>query len=91
MISHVVRLIATAASQPSISRPPSRSGVIGLPNPLKVPGVVNFGTPEKAQVTELTGRIEIDPQVEWGVVPIEGAVMANRTVLTNDGRHDLLV
>lgn len=85
MMSHTVRLVATPVSQQSPSRPPSRGGVINLPNPFKVLRATHFGAPEVVEVTELAGRVEVDTQIELGVVLIEGTIIANRTVLTNDG------
>lgn len=90
MVSHTVRLIATDALRPSLSRHPSRGGVIGLPNPLKVLNLATHSeVPEKAESTESVGRIEVDVQVELGVVPLEGTIIANRTILTNDERRTI--
>jgi len=86
MISHTVRLVATPAPQQALSRPPSRSGIISLPNPFKALRT-HLGTPNAVGITELVGRIEVDPQVEMGVVPVEGTITSNRTTLTNDGRR----
>jgi len=86
MISHVVRLVATPAQHQALSRPPSRGGIISLPNPFKALRT-HLGTPNTVGITELAGRIEVDPQVEMGVVPVEGTITSNRTILTNDGRR----
>ena len=48
-----------------------------------------MGAPNTAGITELVGRIEVDPQVEIGVVPLEDTIVANRTVLANDGRRTI--
>ena len=85
MISQTVRLVSTAALRPSLSRPPSRGGIIGLPNPLKALMVTHSGVTDKPVVTESTGRIEVDGQVERGLVLVEGTIIANRTIPTNDG------
>jgi hypothetical protein len=89
MVSHTIRLIATALLRPPHSRTTSRSGVIGLPNPLKVLGVTHSEVPDKAESPESVGRIEVDGQAELGVVPLEGTIMANRTVLTNNERRTI--
>jgi len=47
----------------------------------------HLGARDAVEITELVGRIEVDAQVELGVVPVEGTIIANRTVLTNDGRR----
>ena len=86
-MSHTVRLVATPVSRRSPPRPPSRGGVINLPNPFKVLRATHFGAPDAVEITELVGRVEVDTQVEFGVVLIEGTIMANRTILTNDGRR----
>jgi hypothetical protein len=87
MISHTVRLVATAAQGPPLSRRPSHSGVIGLPNPFKALRTAHLGAPDTVEIGEVVGRVEVDTQVELGVVPIEGSIIANRTVLTSDGRR----
>lgn len=87
MVSHTVRLVTTAASRPPFSRRPSRSGVIGLPNPFKALRATHSGASDVVEIAEVAGRIEVDAQVELGVVPVEGSVIANRTVPTNDGRR----
>jgi len=86
-MSHTVRLVATAAPRPPSSRRPSRSNVIGLPNPFKALRTTHLGAPDIVEMSEVVGRIEVDAQVEWGVVPLEGSIIANRTILTNDGRR----
>lgn len=86
-MSHTVRLVAVPAPRQTPSRRPSRSGVIGLPNPFKVLRPTHLGASEIAEITELVGRVEVDAQVELGVLPIEGTIIANRTVLTSDGRR----
>ena len=85
-MSHTVRLVATAAPRSPSPRQPSRSNVIGLPNPFKALRTTNLGAPDTVETT-VVGRIEVDAQVEWGVVPVEGSIIANRTILTNDGRR----
>lgn len=87
MMSHTVRLVATSAQRQSLSRPPSRGGVIGLPNPFKVLMTTHSETPGTAEITELLGRVEVDAQIELGVVPVEGSVIANRTIPLNNGRR----
>lgn len=87
MVSHTVRLVATAELKQDHSRPPVLGGIINLPNPLKVLGATRFGAPTKAESTELFGRMKVDGQVELGVIPLEGAIVGNRTILTNDGRR----
>ena len=89
MVSHIIRLTDAAALRPHLSRAPSHSGVIGLPNPLKALMATHLEAPEKAQNSEPVGRIEVDGQVELGVVPLEGTITANRTVLTNGGRRTI--
>lgn len=86
MISHTVRLVATPVPRQTLSRPPSRSGIISLPNPFKALRTTHLGAPNAVEITELVGRVEVDPQVEIGVVPVEGTIIANRTFLKNDGR-----
>jgi hypothetical protein len=85
MISHTVRLVTTPAPRQTLSRPPSRGGIISLPNPFKALKTTHLGVPNTVEITELVGRIEVNPQAEMGVVPVEGTIMANRIVLTNDG------
>ena len=46
-----------------------------------------MGAPNTVEITALVGRVEVDPQVEMGLVPVEGTIVANRTFLTNDGRR----
>jgi len=87
MMSHTVRLVTTAVPQPPLSRRPSRSGVISLPNPFKALRTTHLGAPDTVEITELAGRVEVDTQVELGVVPAEGTIIANKTILTNDGRR----
>lgn len=89
MVSHTIRVAPTAAQRPPLSRTPSHTGVIGLPNPLNILRATHLGSPEKSESTELAGRIEVDDQVEWGVVPLEGTILANRSVLTNNGRRTI--
>ena len=84
---HTVRLVATPVPRQPPSRPPSRSGVIGLPNPFKALMTTHLGAPGTVEITELVGRVEVDAQAELGVIPVEGAIIANRTILTNDGRR----
>ena len=60
-----------------------------MPNPLKVLRVAHSEAPDKAKSTESVGRIEVDNQVELGVVPLEGTIIANRTALTNDERRTI--
>ena len=86
-MSHTVRLVATAVSRPPLSRRPSRSGVIGLPNPFKVLMTTHSEAHDAVETTEVFGRVEVDAQVELGVVPMEGSIMGNRTILTNGGRR----
>ena len=89
MMSHTVRLVATAVSRPPFSRHTSHGGVIGLPNPFKVLRAAHLGTPNPVETAGVAGRVEVDAQVELGVVPIDGTIIANRTVLTDDGRRAL--
>jgi len=89
MMSHIVRLIATAALRPSPSRPPSRGGVIGLPNPLNILRATHLGAPEKIVSKELAGRIEVEDRVELGAVSLEGTIIANRSILTSTGRRTI--
>ena len=89
MMSHTIRLIPTAAVRPPVSPQSSHGGVIGLPNPLKVLRVTHSEVPDKAQSIGTLGRIEVDGQVELGVVSLEGTIMANRTVLKNDERRTI--
>ena len=86
-MSHTVHLAATAVSRPPLSRRPSHSGVIGLPNPFKALRTTHMGAPDTVEITEVVGRVEVDTQVELGVVPVEGSIIANRTVQTNDGKR----
>ena len=86
MISHTVRLVSTAVLRPPFPRRPSRSGVINLPNPFKAL-TTHLGAPEIVEIAEVVGRVEVDSQVELGVIPVEGSILANRTVLTNDGKR----
>jgi len=87
MTSHTVRLVATAAPRPPSSRRPSRSGVIGLPNPFKALRTTQLGVPDTVEIAEVVGCVEVDAQVELGVVPVEGSIIANRIVLTTDGKR----
>lgn len=86
-MSHTVRLLATAPPRPPSSPKPPRSGVIGLPNPFKALRTTHLGVPDTVGISELTGRVEVDTQIELGAVPIEGTILANRIVPTNDGRR----
>ena len=86
-MSHTVHLAATAVSRPPFSRQSSRSGVIGLPNPFKALRTTHSESPDVVEITEVAGRVEVDPQVELGVVPVEDSIIANRTVPTSDGKH----
>lgn len=88
MMSHTVRLIATAALRPSPSRPPSRGGVIGLPNPLNILRT-HLGAPEEIGSKESAGRIEVEDRVELGAVSLEGTIIANRSILTSNGRRTI--
>ena len=88
-MTHTIRLVATPVPRQSPSRPPSRGGVISLPNPFKVLRATHFGAPDAVEITELVGRVEVDTQVELGVVLVEGTIIANRTILTNDGRRTI--
>lgn len=90
MMSHTVRLVATPAPRQPTSRRPSRSGVISLPNPFKALRTTHLGAPDAVETTDLVGRVEVDAQVELGVVPVEGTITANRTIPTNDGRRAIL-
>ena len=89
MISQTIRLIDAPAPRPHLSRTPSLSGVIGLPNPLKALIATHSEAPNKTESTEAVGRIEVGAQVELGVVPLDGTIMANRSVPTNDGRRTI--
>lgn len=89
MVSHTIRLLSTASIRPPLPRASSLSGVIGLPNPLKVLRATHLEVPDKAKSMESVGRIEVDGQVELGVVPLEGTIIANRTALTNDERRTI--
>ena len=84
---HTIRLVATPALQQSLSRRPSRTEVISLPNPFKALRATHLGAPDTVKITELPGRIEVDAQVELGVVPVEGTITANRTVLIGGGKR----
>lgn len=86
-MSHIIRLVVAAAPRPPLSRQPSRTGVIGLPNPFKALMTPHSGTPDPTKIAEAVGRVEVDVQVELGVIPIEGSAIANKTILTNDGRR----
>lgn len=86
-MSHTVRLVATAEPRPPFSRRPSRSGVIGLPNPFKALRTIHPGASDTVEIAEVVGRVEVDAQVELGVVPVDGSIIANRTILTNDGKR----
>lgn len=86
-MSHTIRLVATAVLRPPFSRRPSRSGVIGLPNPFKALRTTRLESSDIVEIAEVAGRVEVDPQVELGVVPLEGSIITNRTVPTSDGKR----
>lgn len=90
MISHTIRLIDTGMLRSPHSPATSRGAVIGLPNPLKALMVIHSEAPDKPGSAESAGRIEVEGQVELGVVPLEGTIVANRTVPANDGRRTIL-
>jgi len=49
-----------------------------------------MGAPDTVEIAEVVGRVEVDAQVELGVVTIEGSIIANRTIPTNDGKRTIL-
>ena len=89
MMSHTIRLISITALRPPLSRPPSHGGVIGLPNPLKALRATHAEVLNKTESTESVGRIEVGGQVEMGVVPLEGTIIGNRTVMKTDERRTI--
>jgi len=48
-----------------------------------------MGAPDTVEIAEVVGRVEVDAPVELGVVPVEGSIITNRTIQTNDGKRTI--